>query len=252
MEEVERKFLFPADALAQINTDEPHGERVVQFYLSSDGNATVTAVLNGEKGSLTVRDAGYEYTYDRPAETIRVMLATLCENVSKIDGVTQGALRPEILSATRVRTKGGQTLFTIKGPKVEGAGFEDEFVIPDEHRQTIISTSCQNGVDKTRYKVPMNVDGAKLTLKIDVFKKPSGGLVMGEVEFPDRKAAAAFEPGSFNGLGLDAASVKEVTDDKRYQNTCLANLVDATELASAPFRPAGAGEQTLAFGECRQ
>jgi adenylate cyclase len=57
-------------------------------------------------------------------------------------------------------------------------------------------------------------DGETLEACLDEFRDDLSGLAMVEVEFGSEKEAAAYDPPSFFG--------KEVTEDPRYRNDCLA------------------------------
>ena len=65
-------------------------------------------------------------------------------------------------------------------------------------------------IRKTRYLIPEK-DG--LTIERDVFGPPYEGLVVAEVEFPDREAAAAYTPPDWFG--------REVSYESMYHNSSL-------------------------------
>jgi adenylate cyclase len=64
---------------------------------------------------------------------------------------------------------------------------------------------------KVRHRLPL--DGG-LVAELDVYADALSGLVLCEVEFADRAAAAAFAPPAWLGV--------EVTEDERYRNRSLA------------------------------
>lgn len=66
-------------------------------------------------------------------------------------------------------------------------------------------------VEKVRHLVAL---GAGLVAEVDVFAGALAGLVLVEVEFPDRGAAVAFAPPPWFGA--------DVTEDKAYKNQALA------------------------------
>ncbi len=64
---------------------------------------------------------------------------------------------------------------------------------------------------KLRYEIPWK----NLLIEIDIYRGRHAGLVVAEVEFPDRLTCRKFEPPSWFG--------REVTGEKRYSNVRLAN-----------------------------
>jgi adenylate cyclase len=64
---------------------------------------------------------------------------------------------------------------------------------------------------KVRYEIPWK----NLLIEIDVYRGRHAGLVVAEVEFPDRVTCRKFNPPSWFG--------REVTGEKRYSNVRLAN-----------------------------
>jgi adenylate cyclase len=64
---------------------------------------------------------------------------------------------------------------------------------------------------KLRHEIPWR----NLLIEIDVYRGRHAGLVVAEVEFPDRASCRKFKPPSWFG--------REVTGEKRYSNVRLAN-----------------------------
>jgi CYTH domain-containing protein len=64
---------------------------------------------------------------------------------------------------------------------------------------------------KVRYEIPWK----NLLIEVDVYRGRHAGLVVAEVEFPDRVICRRFRPPPWFG--------REVTGDKRYSNVRLAN-----------------------------
>jgi adenylate cyclase len=64
---------------------------------------------------------------------------------------------------------------------------------------------------KLRYEIPWR----NLLIEIDIYRGRHSGLVVAEVEFPDRATCREFKPPSWFG--------REVTGEKRYSNVRLAN-----------------------------
>jgi CYTH domain-containing protein len=117
----------------------------------------------------------------------------------------------------RVRSRDGQAVLTAK----QGAGrtrAEEELEIPPERFEALWALTEGRRVEKTRYLVPAGDAGAAGAaggpIELDVYGGPLSGLVVAEVEFPDERAADAFEPPPWFG--------REVTDDPRFKNQRLA------------------------------
>ncbi len=64
---------------------------------------------------------------------------------------------------------------------------------------------------KVRYEIPWS----NLLIEIDIYRGRHAGLVVAEVEFPDRASCRKFKPPLWFG--------REVTGEKRYSNVRLAN-----------------------------
>jgi CYTH domain-containing protein len=64
---------------------------------------------------------------------------------------------------------------------------------------------------KVRYEIPWK----NLLIEIDLYRGRHAGLVVAEVEFPDRVTCRRFKPPFWFG--------REVTGEKRYSNVRLAN-----------------------------
>ena len=110
----------------------------------------------------------------------------------------------------RVRLRGEKAYLTIKGPSLDGgfSRYEWEHEISGKEALELM-VLCEGGViDKVRYLVPWG----KHTFEVDEFFGANEGLVMAEVELG--AVDEAFERPPFLG--------KEVTGDRRYYNSCLA------------------------------
>jgi adenylate cyclase len=64
-------------------------------------------------------------------------------------------------------------------------------------------------------KVRCEIPWKNLVIEIDIYQGRHAGLVVAEVEFPDRVSCRKFQPPSWFG--------REVTGEKRYSNVRLAN-----------------------------
>jgi adenylate cyclase len=126
-------------------------------------------------------------------------------------GIRQGYLAVDADGTeVRVRSRDGTAVLTVK----QGAGrsrAEEEFEIDTERFDRLWPLTEGRRVEKRRYGLPV-ADG--LTIEVDVYAGALAGLVIAEVEFPDERAADAFEPPGWFG--------REVTDDARFKNQNLA------------------------------
>jgi adenylate cyclase len=110
----------------------------------------------------------------------------------------------------RIRSRDGSALLTVK----QGAGrsrAEEELELDAERFERLWPLTAGRRVEKRRYDLPT---GDGLTIEVDVYAGALAGLVVAEVEFPDDRAADAFEPPQWFG--------REVTEDPRFKNQRLA------------------------------
>jgi CYTH domain-containing protein len=109
----------------------------------------------------------------------------------------------------RLRRRGEDSVLTIK----QGAGrtrVEEEIEIDAERFDRSWPLTEGRRVEKTRYVIP----AGEHCIELDVYSGALSGLVIAEVEFPDERAADAFQPPEWFG--------REVTDDPRFKNQRLA------------------------------
>jgi len=121
----------------------------------------------------------------------------------------QGYLAEEGAVEVRVRRDGDARVLTVKG----GAGLartEVELPLDAAAFEELWPLTAGRRVEKARHR--LSVPGG--TLELDVYRGALAGLVVAEVEFASREAAAAFRPPSWLG--------PEVTGDHRYRNAALA------------------------------
>jgi len=106
------------------------------------------------------------------------------------------------------RTDSGCTL-TYKTE--EGAVREErEVSITSEQFVALWPATAGKRLTKTRYKIPTG----GLTIEVDIYEGMNRGLIVAEVEFPDRRACDEFQPPDWFG--------EEVTNNPRYSNVILA------------------------------
>lgn len=115
----------------------------------------------------------------------------------------------------RVRTEeqpdgARQGYLTIKGEGLVGRD-EWEYPIPFEEAEGLLRLAVVPVVSKTRHLLPVDGDPA-LKWEIDVFEGENEGLIVAEIEIPVR--GHAFQRPEW--------VVRDVTEDRRYKNTALA------------------------------
>ncbi len=110
----------------------------------------------------------------------------------------------------RLRKKGKTASLTFK---VGRGGHREEREIKLSSRQfaALWPATAGRRLRKLRYEIPWR----DLLIEIDIYRGRHSGLVVAEVEFPDRPTCRKFKPPSWFG--------REVTGEKRYSNVRLAN-----------------------------
>lgn len=121
----------------------------------------------------------------------------------------QGYLANTGKSSIRARIADKQAWLTVKSAAPDKSRLEFEYEIPLKDAEQLLSEFCVTAlIEKTRYRVEF--DGA--IWEIDVFHGDSRGLVIAEVELPEKGDQVA----------LPSWVGEEVTGDKRYYNADLA------------------------------
>ncbi len=110
----------------------------------------------------------------------------------------------------RLRKKGKTASLTFKVGR--GAHREErEIKLSPKQFAALWPGTAGRRLRKLRYEIPWK----NLLIEIDIYRGRHAGLVVAEVEFPDRLTCRKFEPPSWFG--------REVTGEKRYSNVRLAN-----------------------------
>lgn len=123
--------------------------------------------------------------------------------------IRQGYLNQAKDCSVRVRTVENRGWLNIKSVTIGVQRHEYEYEIPFVDAQEMLDTLCQGSlIEKVRHFVPHQGH----LWEIDVFEGNNAGLVVAEIELqsPD-------EP-----FSIPAWLGREVTEDIRYYNTCLA------------------------------
>ncbi len=114
----------------------------------------------------------------------------------------------------RVRTEDGpgserKAYITIKGEGMLGRD-EFEYDIPFDEAQQLLKLAQSSIVSKTRYRLPVH-DAPDLKWELDIFEGSNAGLIVAELEMPDRDYPFVAPI----WLGQD------VTEDPAYKNSAL-------------------------------
>jgi adenylate cyclase len=125
--------------------------------------------------------------------------------------IEQGYLATESAGRqVRLRKKGKMAWLTFKVGR--GAHREErEIGLSPKQFAALWPGTAGRRLRKVRYEIPWK----NLLIEIDIYCGRHTGLVVAEVEFPDRAACRKFKPPSWFG--------REVTGEKRYSNVRLAN-----------------------------
>ncbi len=121
----------------------------------------------------------------------------------------QGYMLGDGLASVRVRLEGEEARLNIKSRTLGVRRQEYEYPIPVDDAREMLDTLCSNTVSKVRYRVVH----AGMTWEVDVFEGDNAGLIVAEIELASEDQEFAHP----DWLG------KEVSDDERYYNTCLAS-----------------------------
>jgi adenylate cyclase len=125
--------------------------------------------------------------------------------------IEQGYLATEPAGRqVRLRKKGKTASLTFKVGR--GAHREErEIKLSPKQFAALWPGTAGRRLRKVRYDIPWK----NLLIEIDIYRGRHAGLVVAEVEFPDRITCRRFRPPSWFG--------REVTGEKRYSNVRLAN-----------------------------
>ena len=125
--------------------------------------------------------------------------------------IEQGYLATEPAGRqVRLRKKGQTASLTFKVGR--GAHREErEIKLSPKQFAALWPGTAGRRLRKVRYEIPWK----NLLIEIDIYRGRHAGLVVAEVEFPDRVTCRKFKPPSWFG--------REVTGEKRYSNVRLAN-----------------------------
>lgn len=151
----------------------------------------------------------------------KFLVSNLAQCLSQAQGsshMTQGYLSLDPARTVRVRHTPSQSFLTIKGPSnAKGdTRWEFEYTIPQEEAQQLLKFCADKIIKKIRHRVPYG----NHIFEVDVFEGALSGLVLAEVELGS----------SDESLDLPSWIGKEVTGDKRFYNSQLAQSIAPPEL----------------------
>ena len=128
----------------------------------------------------------------------------------KADGnyfISQGYILNTPEKVVRIRVTDDKSYITIKGKNVGASRPEFEYLVPKRDAIEMLSTMCENVIEKTRHIYHIFGD----VWEIDEFHGDNEGLIVAECEIP----TVDYD------LKLPNWVTKEVTDDVRYFNSNL-------------------------------
>ncbi|BCX82041.1 adenylate cyclase [Methylomarinovum caldicuralii] len=129
--------------------------------------------------------------------------------VSRQSRIRQGYLNQAKNCSVRVRSADGHGWLNIKSVTIGARRHEYEYEIPWQDAEEMLDTLCRPPlIEKTRYFV----EHQGHLWEIDVFEGDNAGLVVAEIELNHPHEPFVKPP----WIG------REVTEDPRYYNTCLA------------------------------
>ena len=121
----------------------------------------------------------------------------------------------------RIRRSDEDYYLTYKG---SGLMAREEYNLPlnAESYQHLLEKADGHPITKKRYLIPLApqeineecrrlLDGASLTIELDIFEGALAPLVLAEIEFPSQESADAYE--------MDSRFSQDVTQDSRYHNS---------------------------------
>lgn len=125
--------------------------------------------------------------------------------------IEQGYLATESAGRqVRLRKSGSSTSLTFKVGR--GSHREErEIKLSPKQFAVLWPGTAGRRLRKLRYEIPWR----NLLIEVDIYRGRHAGLVVAEVEFPDRASCRKFNPPSWFG--------REVTGEKSYSNVRLAN-----------------------------
>ena len=143
----------------------------------------------------------------------KFLLKRLPENLKRARRyiIAQGYLATEPAGRqVRIRKKDKTASLTFKVGRGRSRE-EREVKLSPKQFAALWPATAGRRLRKLRYEIPWR----DLLIEIDIYRGKHAGLVVAEVEFPDRTTCRKFKPPSWFG--------REVTAEKRYSNVRLAN-----------------------------
>ena len=140
----------------------------------------------------------------------------LIKNMPKLENYKYHKIEQAYLCTNpvvRVRREDESYYMTYKSG---GMMAREEYNLPlnREAYEHLIQKADGNVIGKTRYLIPLELEG--LTIELDVFDSPFESLVLAEVEFESEEQANTFQPPEWFG--------EDVTFDGRYHNSYMSKI----------------------------
>jgi adenylate cyclase len=110
----------------------------------------------------------------------------------------------------RLRKKGKRASLTFKLVQGKGVREEREIKLTPKQFDALWPPTAGRRLQKVRYEIPWQ----DVLIEFDIYRGKNKGLMVAEVEFPNRVACRKFKPPNWFG--------REVTGDRRYSNIKLA------------------------------
>ena len=147
----------------------------------------------------------------------KFLLKYLPENLESYEHhtIVQGYVDTE--PVVRIRQYDDSYILTIKSLGLMER-IEIEKDLTEKEFKELSTMVNGNVISKVRYKIPYN----EYIIELDIFKEEFEGLIMAEVEFPDKEKAESF-------VAPDFMSV-DVTDDPKFHNSQM-SAMDKKEIS---------------------
>lgn len=137
------------------------------------------------------------------------------ENYQRLD-LEQAYISTEPVIRIRKKATASETryILTVKSTGLM-ARQEFELDIDESSYNNLLKKAEGNVISKYRYLIPLD---NSLTLELDIFHGKFKGLVIGEIEFPDKDSAKKYTSPEYLS--------EEVTFDTRFHNSTMSNMSD--------------------------
>lgn len=145
-----------------------------------------------------------------------------CPDLGEVAAVPikQGYLSTDPAKTVRIRRIGDEAVFTVKGLRVDSAAPEFEYPLPVPDADAMMAMCGDHILTKNRVTVP--AADSLLHWEVDFFTGRHDGLMIAEIELPDRDAKFV-KPDWLYG--------HDISNDNRFSNAAL-TLISSDDLAA--------------------